>query len=233
MGFSSTISSVFLPQLSALATKDESMLQINAIFNKVGRLQFYVVMLVFLGFFLFGKDFIMLWVGADFIPAYTYALILMFGLIIPLVQNTGILILQAKNKHAFRSIVFVLIAVLNLILSIPLAKKYGALACAWVTTACLLLGQGLILNVYYHKKIKLDIITFFKQLLRILLIICVPFLLCLCIKNMLHLENTVWTLCSGIVIFTLLYAVSIWFFAFNTYERGLILTPLNKYIFHK
>ena len=183
MSFSSTVSSVFLPKLSALATTEESLPQINAIFTKVGRLQFYVVMLIFFGFFLFGKQFLVIWVGKDFLPAYTYALILMFGLIIPLVQNTGILILQAKNKHAFRSIIFVIIAAINVMISIPLAKKYGALACAWVTTSCLLLGQGIILNMYYYKIIKLDIPAFFKQLLRIFIIMCLPVCLFLAVKS--------------------------------------------------
>ncbi len=233
MSFSATISSVFLPKLSALATNEDSMPQINAIFTKVGRLQFYIVMLIFFGFFLFGKDFIMLWVGRDFLPAYTYALILMFGLIIPLIQNTGILILQAKNKHAFRSIVFVIIAVINVLISIPLSKKYGALACAWVTTSCLLTGQGLILNIYYHKIIQLDVISFFKQMLRILLIMCVPVLSFLYVKTHLHMPNTILVLGIEILIFTFLYTGSLWLFSFNAYEKNLILNPVNKYILRK
>ena len=233
MSFSSTVSSVFLPKLSALATTEESLPQINAIFTKVGRLQFYVVMLIFFGFFLFGKQFLVIWVGKDFLPAYTYALILMFGLIIPLVQNTGILILQAKNKHAFRSIIFVIIAAMNVMISIPLAKKYGALSCAWVTTSCLLLGQGIILNMYYYKIIKLDIPAFFKQLLRIFIIMCLPVCLFLAVKSHLPFGNTIWTLGGEIIFFTVVYFGCLWALAFNTYEKNLILTPLNKYLIRK
>ena len=163
MEFSANISSVFLPKLSALATQ-ENMEETNAIFLKVGRLQFYIVMLIFWGFLLFGRQFIHLWLGDSFISVYYYTVILMAALIIPLVQNTGILILQAQNKHAFRAIIYLIIAILSVIVSIPLAKKYGAMACAIVTASCLLLGQGLIINIYYNH-LGIAIIKFWKEII--------------------------------------------------------------------
>lgn len=226
MNFSSNISSVFLPHLSALAAKDD-MTEMNAIFLKVGRLQFYIVMLLFWGFVLFGRQFLHLWVGDNFSSAYTYTVILMAALIVPLVQNTGILILQAKNKHAFRAIVFVIIAVLNVCISIPLAKHYGALACAAVTGGCLLLGQGLILNIYYAK-LGIKIITFFAHLLRIAAVMLLPvggaWLL---LKRLSGFPS--WLMLGvEIACFTLCYALVLWLFSMNGYEKNLILTPLQK-----
>ena len=57
------------------------------------------------------------------------ALIVMIPLLIPLIQNTGIIILQAKNKHDFRAKVYVFIAILKIIISVPLAKYYGGIGC--------------------------------------------------------------------------------------------------------
>lgn len=226
MGFSANISGVFLPHLSSLATKDD-MTEINRIFLKIGRLQFYIVMLLFWGFFLFGKQFLHLWVGDNFLPAYTYTLLLMGALIIPLVQNTGILILQAKNKHAFRAIVFVIIAILNVGISIPLAKHYGALACASVTAGCLLLGQGLILNIYYAK-LGLKIIPFFKDLLKIGVIMLIPVGITWNVLTHLTAFPSVLSLLLQIGIFTFIYSLTLWFFAINNYEKNLILSPIRK-----
>ena len=226
MGFSANVSNVFLPKLSALATQD-SMDEINAIFLKVGRLQFYIVMLIFWGFVLFGRQFLCLWIGDSFMPAYTYTIILMAALIIPLIQNTGILILQAKNKHAFRAIVFVIIAILNVCISIPLSKRYGALACACVTAGCLLLGQGLILNLYYAK-LKIKIISFFKDIGKIFVIVLLPVGLTFWVLKNLSVYPSVLMLGLQIVGFTLIYSLTMWFLAMDNYEKNLILNPLKR-----
>lgn len=229
MGFSANISGVFLPHLSALACKDNSMPEINQIFIKIGRLQFYVVMLLFFGFFLFGKSFISLWVGNAFLPAYTYTLLFLGALIIPLIQNTGILILQAKNKHAFRAIIFVIIALLNVAVSIPLAKQYGALACAVVTSSCLILGQGLILNIYY-KYLGIAIGRFWKEILCIFFPMLILVLLFASYLQRANLPNNIFTLSANIIGFSLLYLVVVWFCSFNTYEKELIKRPILKII---
>lgn len=226
IGFSANVSNVFLPKLSALATED-NMEEINAIFLKVGRLQFYIVMLIFWGFLLFGRQFIHLWVGNSFMPAYLYTVILMAALIVPLVQNTGILILQAKNKHAFRAIVFVIIAILNVCISIPLAKQYGALACACVTAGCLLLGQGLILNIYYAK-LGIHILTFFGHICKIFMAMLPPVILAGWLLHKLPVYPSVIMLAVQIILFVVLYALAMWTLAMNNYEKNLILTPLKR-----
>ena len=226
MGFSANISNVFLPHLSALAAQ-EDMRETNAIFLKVGRLQFYIVMLLFWGFLLFGRQFIHLWVGDSFSPAYTYTVILMAALIVPLVQNTGILILQAKNKHAFRAIVFVIIAILNVCISIPLARQYGAMACACVTAGCLILGQGLILNIYYAR-LGVEVISFFGHILKILLAMLLPVGLKGWLLRMLPAYPSICMLGAQIILFTALYGLTMWTLAMNTYEKNLILTPLKR-----
>ena len=226
MGFSANISSVFLPHLSALAAQ-EDMREINAIFLKVGRLPFYIVMLIFWGFLLFGRQFIHLWVGDSFMPAYTYTVILMAALIVPLVQNTGILILQAKNKHAFRAIVFVIIAILNVCISIPLAKQYGALACACVTAGCLVLGQGLILNIYYAK-LGVKVIPFFGHIGKIFLTMLLPVGLTEWILTQLFITPSIPVLGVQIILFTVLYGLTMWILSMNNYEKNLILTPLKR-----
>lgn len=227
LGISTNMCTVFLPKLSALAVKEDST-EINNIFIKIGRLQFYVVMLMFSGFLLFGKNFILLWVGNDFIDAYKYALILMGALIIPLIQNTGILILQAKNKHAFRSIMYLIIAILNVIISIPLVKKYGAMACAIVTASCLLLGQGLIINIYYNK-LGIEIIKFWKVILKLFIPMIIPVVSFVLFFYYYTIQNNILNLSWQIVLFVVLYSLVLWKLDFNNYEKNLVLSIIRKF----
>ena len=136
------------------------MKEINKIFRRVGRIQFIIMALTLTGFILYGKSFIAYWVGQDFEQAYYITLILMGSLLVPLIENMGIIVLQAKNKHAFRSEIYLFIAILNIVLTIPLAKLYGGIGCAIATAFALLIGNVVIINIYYHKKIGIDIIAF-------------------------------------------------------------------------
>lgn len=227
LAISTNMCTVFLPKLSALTTKSNYMEEINKIFTKIGRLQFYVVMLMFFGFYLFGRQFILLWVGNDFIDAYKYALILMGALIIPLIQNTGILILQAKNKHAFRSLMYLVIAILNVIISIPLAKKYGAMACALVTASCLLLGQGLIINIYYNH-LGITIIKFWKEIIKLFVPMIIPVLIFALFLNHYSISNNIMNLLWQIILFVAFYSFILWKFDFNDYEKNLVLSVIKK-----
>ena len=91
---------------------------------------------------------------------------LILALTIPLFQNTGISIVQAMNKHAFRSVVLVAIAALNVGVSIVLARLYGPVGAAAGTVLSLLIGNVCIINWYYYHIIGLNIPRFFRETLR-------------------------------------------------------------------
>ena len=62
--------------------------------------------------------------------------------------------------HKFRSLVYVLVAVLNIVISIPLCALFGAVGVAIGTAIPVFIGNGLIMNWYYNKYIGLDIPRF-------------------------------------------------------------------------
>lgn len=57
--------------------------------------------------------------GAGFEDAYLITLFLIVPFTVDLIQNIGITILQAENKLAFRSVVFLIASVVNIAISIP------------------------------------------------------------------------------------------------------------------
>ncbi|MBO5910721.1 MAG: polysaccharide biosynthesis C-terminal domain-containing protein, partial [Elusimicrobiaceae bacterium] len=222
-----TMSGVFLPKLSAITAKTQNLTEINVIFCKLSRLQFAFVMLLFIGFAFLGKTFIILWVGPNYTLCYQIALLIMAGYIIDVTQNAGIPILQALNKHAFRAYVYITMAVLNICLCIPLAKKYGEMGCAIATTICLILGSGVSINWYYYH-IGLNLNLFFKNILQLIKPIV---LACVLIAAGIHFAplkhawiSFVW---HGIGL-TMIYVYCLWLFGFNTYEKNLFLNPLKK-----
>jgi O-antigen/teichoic acid export membrane protein len=165
--------------------------------------------------------------GEAFLPAYGMVLVVMVPLTIPLIQNTGIYVLQAMNKHAFRSVVYLAMAVVNVFISIPMAKKFGGLGCASVTGACMLLGNGFIINYYYHHVIHLDVWGFWKQILRL----CFPVVVSLCIGmyGFYFMKIHSWLLLINcIFIYTFVFFIFLWFLGFNDYEKGLIKSIVRR-----
>lgn len=167
--FSTTISGLFFPRINKTLEEENGNKKVSDIFIRVSRIQLYIMALIMFGFIVFGKQFILLWVGNDYIDAYYIILLLLVPAIIPLTQNIGISIIQAKNKHKFRSILYICIAVLNIFISIPLAKEYGGIGAAIGTAIANVIGQITIMNLYYWKKIGIDIPTYWKRFVSFML----------------------------------------------------------------
>lgn len=225
--FSTAVNGVFLPRLSKIAAISDDMDEINVLFLKVGRIQFLLLGIIFTGFFLFGQLFIQLWVGDLLSESYLMTLVIMIPLTIPLIQNLGILILQAKNKHAFRSLVYIVIAVLNVIVSIPLAKKLGGLGCAIATSACLFIGNGIVINFYYHR-IGLNVSRFFYEIGKLALVVIIAG--AIGYVGVRWYEPSSWgTFVIGVVAYAMLYALLLWLFGMNAYEKNLVRSGIKYF----
>ena len=127
MGFSSAITSVFLPKVTALIANNSDNKIISDLFIRVGRIQYIIMSFILTGFILFGHSFIKLWAGDNYGESYWITLCFLIPLTIPLTQNLGITILQARNQMKFRSLLYVLISMFSLSISIPLAKYYAGI----------------------------------------------------------------------------------------------------------
>ena len=154
---STSISNVFVPKVNRLVAEHRNDSELTSLFSKVGRIQYTVLMLILTGFIFFGKPFIALWAGKGYEEAYFVAILLIMPVTIPLIQNIGIEIQRAKDKHKARSIVYLVIAVANVMISVPLIHFMGSIGAALGTTLSLLVGNGLFMNWYYQHRIGIDI----------------------------------------------------------------------------
>lgn len=234
--FSTAISGVFTPRIHKIISSTKDLTQrsreLTSLFIKVGRIQFLILGLVATGLVFFGKQFITgFWVGKDYEESYYVMLLLILPATIPLIQNLGIEIQRALNRHQFRSIIYLFMALVNLSLSVILCQKYGATGAAAGTALSLLVANGIIMNIYYQKKCELNIIDFWKQILNMLKGLVAPIICGVC---MLKLFDTysVWGFIISVVLYSLIYIVSIWFLSMNSFEKMLVTVPIKK-IIHK
>lgn len=227
MNFSTAISGVMLPKVTKMESNKATNKEFTEIFIKTGRIQFILMALIITGFVLFGQTFINWWAGKEYETAYIIACILMIPITVPLIQNIGLSILQAKNLYKYRTIIFSGIAILNVGLSIPLTIMYGGIGAAIGTAISLILGQGIILNIYYHKKVGINIIEFWKNILKMAMPIVFVVIFGI-LLNRIIVSEKILILGMKIIAYTLMYSLVVWKFSMNDYERELVSKPLNK-----
>lgn len=227
MSFSTTISTVFIPRVNQLIAKDASNEELTDIFVKVGRIQFMCISLILLGIVYLGKPFILFWAGEEYLSAFPILLLLIIPVSIPLIQNVGIAIQRGKNLHKFRSCVYLGIAIINVLLSIVLCKQYGRIGCAIGTAVSLLVGNGIIMNIYYHKKCGINIKYFWAQIANLSRALIIPIIIVILGSNVLDIYNFFEFIIGG-VIYTVSFCISMWMIGMNKYEKELILGPLNN-----
>lgn len=228
MQFSTAISSVFLPKVTTMVATNRSRKEISDLFIRTGRIQYIVLAYILSGFIIFGRQFIELWAGAGYSDAYIISLLFFIPLTVPLIQNLGITILQARNEMKFRSVLYIIIALVSLAMQIVLTRFFGGIGCAMGVSGALVVGQILIMNVYYRRRQELDIKTFWKEISKMSIIpIVLIFSSMLVIRHFFALDS--WgKLILGIAAFSLVYIPLFFRFSMTDDERNLFISMFHK-----
>lgn len=223
------VSSVFFQRVSELYHKDHDMGAISKLFAKVGRLTSMLCLLVLGGFIVLGQDFIRLWAGDGYEQSFWVAVIVMVPFTIDLIQNLGITILQVMNKYMFRGVMYLIIAVLNIAATIVLVQWIGVVGAALSTGVAMVIGNGLIMNVYYKKAIGLDVALFWREVGKLLAPVVLLIASCVVVRVVLVPSLNTWT---SLIVFGLLYVAAylavVFGLAANKSERELAGSVLAK-----
>ncbi len=220
--FAGAINSVFLPRATNMVENNSNREELTFFFIRIGRILTFLLVFVWGGFVLYGKDFILLWVGEEYIDAYLMAVIIMTAYILPLIQNFANSLIEATGRFKFKAKVYFLTISIGIILGAVFSKKYGYWAITSFYSIFWVLSQ-IIMNWYFDKKLDLDITSFFKNTLGktvpfLVLSVFISFLI-----NKLIVDVTWINLIFKILIYSLVYISLIFFFVLNDYEKNILL----------
>ena len=227
MQFSTAISGVFLPKVTGMVTLRNSNKEISDLFIKTGRIQNIIMAMILFGFLTFGRPFVNLWAGPEYSDAYIITCLFFISLYIPLIQNLGITILQARNQMKFRSLLYIVIASVALVLQYFFAKLWGGIGCAFAIAGALFVGQGIIMNVYYRIKQGLDIRRFWVEITKMNLAPAILSILSFIVMQKYAIDNWL-TLAVCICLYAFIYIVVLYKLSMNEYERTLFVEPIKK-----
>lgn len=163
------ISGVYLPDATKLVLKKADGIEMTNFVVKPGRIQAIIGCAVVFGFLLIGKEFLCIWVGSKFKEIWLSTSILLIFTMISYVTSVANVILDAMLKKIYRSLILVVTAILNVIITVILIPILGYLGAAIGTAISMLIGNIILLNIYYSKQIGIHIkkmyIDIFKGIL--------------------------------------------------------------------
>lgn len=213
----SVISGMFGAQAARLVARGTSKKELTDFVIVPGRIQLIIAGLAITGFVLFGKNFLKLWVGDDFLQAYYIVLILIIPVVIPLIESVTEAILDAMLKRMGRSIILFVMCIINVVISVLLIKKIGYIGAAFGTAVSVILGNGIFLNIYLKKVVGLQIFRMFKEIfsgiwLGNLIAVILGMIL-------LKLPNTITGFLLKVTFYTLIYSGCIYLIGMNKTEK--------------
>lgn len=217
----SVISRIFSPEANNIVFENKPIEESSNLLIRIGRIQYYIASLIVSGFIVFGQTFLTYWAGIGYENAYYVTLLTMIPMVIPLIQNIAFVTVTAMKKHLFRSIVYIVIAIVNVISTFFIIPYYGIIGAALCTALAYVLGQGVFLNYYYWKVIKLDILKFWINIITMTLVPGVMVVICLVLQRFFSITSFA-QLFVYIIVYTIIYCILSWIFTMNEYEKGLI-----------
>ena len=209
---SAALNGLFLPLVSRMVHSGDRK-GIMDLMIRVGRIQLYVILLIFSGFCVFGRPFIHLWVGDAFYASYYVFLLLVFVNILSLTVHIGVDVVFVENKIKHTAKRVLVSSLIGLVLSVLVAPKYGAVGCAAATGVALVLTQ----MGYFFRNCHLKIMPL------IMVYAVIGYFICrnLIINNWLMLFVLISAYSIGFCVIT-------WLFLANKYEKDLILGFVKK-----
>lgn len=169
ISLSTALSGLFVPRINTLVASSASNDKLLDLMSQVGRYQLILHCALLGAFAILGRFFLLIWVGEGYNLSFWLTIIMAVSVTAPLAQNTGIQIQQAKNMHQFRSIVYLISALMGAILCWLLAPWMGALSGALGYALTMFSGTWIAMNWYYHNRVGLHMGRFWKQMFPIFL----------------------------------------------------------------
>lgn len=196
---STTMSNVFVPMINRIVAESDDNNVLTRLMTRVGRYQMVLFWYLFGGFIVLGRYFIHIWAGDANADAYWLILIMTLPVMVPLTQNTGIEIQRAKNRHKARSLIYVLTSVIDIVICVIFIPTMGYWATAIGYLASIMLGTGLFMNWYYHTRIGLDMVYFWKNMLPTIALALIVTAVCLLGTHFLPVNSILMFLVWGVV----------------------------------
>ena len=217
----SALSGVFIAEINRLVASGKDA-ELSKLFVKTSRISAQIAFFIMSAYVIFGKPFISRWSGIEYSKSFYVGLLIMLPVTVSLSQGLGQDIARAKNLHKVQISINMLVCVCNFLISIPLARYYGAVGSATGTFLCELVICIVVQGIYYYQKVKIDMRAYYKEMLHLLpgWLIPIAYGVVISFFNLIHNNYCSIFFFGGVYI--LLYGISVWAVSLLPAEKEVI-----------
>ncbi len=218
-----SISGVLLPTVTKKIVDGVGGKELEKLVVKYGRAQWMFLGGALFGILCCGREFFQLWLQNEFgdktVHCWILCLLLSVPVTFPLITNTCLTILKAKNDLGFRTWCLAGSMVLNALLTYFGTRLWGYWAAAAGTAASTLVGSVIIMNIYYHKKLNMRMLWIYGRIFRgITPALLLASAACLLLNAM--IGGTWITFFGKVCVFLLVYGLSLLAFGLSQEEKS-------------
>lgn len=230
--FANALNGLFLPKVTRMVTKNDNPKDIENLMIRVGRIQLILVGLLIVGLFTMGKEFMMLWMGHNFLDSYYVTVLLIAPCLITLTQQIGNTALVAVNKIKYAAFCSLTVASCSIVLSVILSQYFGAIGAGIAIFIGNIIGLVIGMNIVYYKVLNIDIFRFFREChLKMVIPLLLTSGIGLLLQYIFPVENILLFMLK-VCILGMIYFLIMWTFVFNKSEKDLFMGIFNK-VFHR
>ncbi|MBR5246894.1 MAG: oligosaccharide flippase family protein [Clostridia bacterium] len=222
------ICSITLPKISQVVFADASVEETTDCCVKYSRLQFHILSPLIGGFIILGKQFASLWAPQyDARSIYIVALLTITPQILESVEGTIFNVMKAKNLQATRSLILTGVAVVHIVLSISLTQVFPLYGTAIGSCISFIIGNNILSNIYYHKKVGINMFRYFKNLFKGVLPALIISLAIGIVINFIPVGDWLGFIIKG-CLYVGIYGICVLLIGLDTYEKSLVKGILKK-----
>lgn len=215
---SGAVNGMFLPKVSKILVDKKDGEDVLPLMVKVGRIQYSIIGIIFVGFCIVGKEFIYLWMDKDFGLSYYCTILIMLPGVFRVPQQIASVTIIAMNKVKLQAYVYVMVAVLNVLFSSILSMYLGALGAA-ISICIVYFIRLIIMNIIYYRVLHINVFSFIRDCY---VNMAPPMLITLIIGIIINqfTEYSLWTLLIKGTFIVIFYIILLWKMSLNHYEKS-------------
>ena len=155
------LSGMYLPRAIMIESDNPTEEKYRSYIVSMGRIIFPIIMIVFVGYIFLGLPFMHLWMGSEYDLSYYSSIIMMSSLLVPILLDTGLAVMKAKDKQGIIAIAWFASSIANVILTWVAVSRWGVIGASLMTFITSYMINVVVLLVMLKKETGLKLIKTF------------------------------------------------------------------------
>ena len=226
---STVFSSMLLPNVTRTVENSiDSKNELNKITLRIGRLQCFIISLLFFGFVTFGKEFLVLLMGAGYADSYLCFILLFLPNMISACFDAARTVSHVLNTVKYTAIIRISVAITIIALAFVFGHRMGAIGVCLAYFLASIIGELFNVIFVYGFKQKMSIGKISLGILGPQIIpTLVPTILIIIVKKFIGFDSWL-LLLGGIALYTLIYLALYYFVSLNSAERNQVIRRILR-----